>query len=65
MTGQTSGRLLGEGQVNYAHTRLYTDFQLGWICDADLTPLKFLNVWYGHIFGELDTKGNQHFSNSK
>lgn len=58
MTGQTTGRLLGEGQVNYAHTRLYTDFQLGWICDADLTPLKFLNLWYGHIFGEYDTVNN-------
>ena len=39
--------------------RLYTDFQLGWICDADLTPLKFLNLWYGHIFGELDVKGKE------
>ena len=58
MTGQTTGRLLGEGQVNYAHTRLYTDFQLGWICDADLTPLKFLNLWYGHIFGEYNTAGS-------
>ncbi len=57
MTGQTTGRLLGEGQVNYAHTRLYTDFQLGWICDADLTPLKFLNLWYGHIFGEYNIAG--------
>ena len=59
MTGQTTGRLLGEGQVNYAHTRLYTDFQLGWICDADLTPLKFLNLWYGHIFGEYNTAGSK------
>ena len=59
MTGQTTGRILGEGQVNYAHTRLYTDFQLGWICDADLTPLKFLNLWYGHIFGEYNTKGKK------
>ena len=59
MTGQTTGRLLGEGQVNYAHTRLYTDFQLGWICDADLTPLKFLNLWYGHIFGEYNVAGSQ------
>ena len=56
MTGQTNGRYLGEGAVNYAHTRLYTDFQLGWICDADLTPLKFLNLWYGHIFGEYDVQ---------
>ena len=51
-TGQTSGVLLGEGQVSYPHTRVFTDFQLGWICDADMTPLKFLNVWYNTIFGE-------------
>ena len=36
-TGQTSGVLLGEGQVSYPHTRVFTDFQLGWICDADMT----------------------------
>jgi hypothetical protein len=51
-TGQTTGRFLGEGQVNYPHTRVFTDFQLGWICDADMTPLKFLNLWYGTIFQE-------------
>ncbi|CAF34269.1 hypothetical protein S-PM2d204 [Synechococcus phage S-PM2] len=57
-TGQITGRFLGEGQVNYPHTKLYTDFQLGWICDADMTPLKFLNLWYGTIFGEYDVNGN-------
>ena len=54
-TGQTRGVLLGQGTVNYPHTRVFTDFQLGWICDADMTPLKFLNVWYQTIFGEYDT----------
>lgn len=53
-TGQTRGVLLGQGTVNYPHTRVFTDFQLGWICDADMTPLKFLNVWYQTIFGEYD-----------
>lgn len=55
-TGQTRGVLLGQGAVNYPHTRVFTDFQLGWICDADMTPLKFLNVWYQTIFGEYDNK---------
>jgi hypothetical protein len=56
-TGQLNGRLMGEGQVNYAHTKLYTDFQLGWMCDANMTPLKFLNAWYSFIFEEYDEKG--------
>lgn len=53
-TGQMTGRFLGEGQVSYPHTRIFTDFQLGWICDADMTPLKFLNLWYGTIFNEYN-----------
>ena len=55
-TGQTTGIFLGEGQVNYAHTKMYSDFQLSWMCDANMTPLKFLNVWYGWIFQDLDTQ---------
>lgn len=58
-TGQVTGRLLGEGSVNYAHTKLHTDFQLGWMCDANMTPLKFLNAWYSFIFGEFDSAGNE------
>lgn len=60
-TGTYSGRRLGEGQVNYAHTKLYTDFQLGWMCDANMTPLKFLNAWYGFIFNEYDSGGTAIF----
>lgn len=58
-TGQITGRFLGEGQVNYAHTKLYTDFQLGWMCDANMTPLKFLNAWYSFIFKDYDESGNE------
>ena len=54
-TGTYTGRFLGEGSVNYAHTKLYTDFQLGWMCDANMTPLKFLNSWQSFIFNEYDS----------
>jgi len=58
-TGQITGRLLGEGQVNYPHTKLYSDFQMSWMCDANMTPLKFLEIWYGFIFQEFDTQDNK------
>jgi len=53
-TGSLTGMMLGEGQVNYPHTRMYSDFQLSWMCDANMTPLKFLEVWYSYIFQEFD-----------
>ena len=58
-TGSYTGRRLGEGSVNYAHSKLYTDFQLGWMCDANMTPLKFLNAWQTFIFGEYNLTGGQ------
>ena len=51
-TGTLEGRYTGEGQINYPHTRVFTELQLGFQCDADLTPLKYLNEWYGKIFNE-------------
>ena len=51
-TGTIEGRYTGEGQVNYPHTRVFTEVQLGFQCDANMTPLKYLNQWYGSIFGE-------------
>ena len=51
-TGTIEGRYTGEGQVNYPHTRVFTEVQLGFQCDANMTPLKYLNNWYGTIFGE-------------
>jgi len=58
-TGTYTGRRMGEGSVNYAHSKLYTDFQLGWMCDANMTPLKFLNALHTFIFGEYNLSGGQ------
>tara|TARA_B100000401_G_scaffold356703_1_gene254182 strand:- start:99 stop:728 length:630 start_codon:yes stop_codon:yes gene_type:complete len=52
-TGTLKGRYLGEGQINYAHTRVFTEFQLGFQCDANMSPLKYLNDWFGAIFKEM------------
>ena len=57
-TGNLTGARLGEGQINYATSKLYTDFQLGWMCDANMTPLKFLNSWQSFIFNEYDSDNN-------
>jgi len=56
-TGNLTGVRLGEGQINYATSKLYTDFQLGWMCDANMTPLKFLNSWQSFIFNEYEAQG--------
>ena len=57
-TGNLTGVRLGEGQINYATSKLYTDFQLGWMCDANMTPLKFLNSWHSFIFQEYESGGD-------
>ena len=50
--GQTNGIYLGSGSVNYPHTRVFTEFQLGFMCDANMTALKFLQDWVDMIFDE-------------
>lgn len=50
LTGQMQGVYLGENQVNYAYGRLFTDISLGWLCDVDMTPLKFLQEWHNYIY---------------
>ena len=51
-TGQMSGRYLGESAVQYAHSRMFTDVGLGFLCDADLMPVKFFNHWYSWMYGD-------------
>lgn len=58
-TGQITGRYLGEGIVNYPHTRLYSDFSLSWMGDLNMLPLKFVNLWYGYIFQEYNGSGSK------
>ena len=48
--GNYNGIYLGSGSVSYPHTRVYTEFQLGFMLDANLSTLKFLNKWMDWIF---------------
>lgn len=48
--GQYNGIYVGSGSVSYPHTRVYTEFQLGFMLDANLSALKFLNKWMDWIF---------------
>ena len=56
-TGTIKGRYLGEGQINYPHTRVFTEMQLGFQCDTRMTPLMFLNEWFGKVFPEYGAEG--------
>jgi hypothetical protein len=56
-TGTINGRHMGEGQVLYPHTRIYNDFSLTWVCDANMTPVKFLHVWMDEIFRDYKQSG--------
>lgn len=56
-TGQINGMYTGSGTYNYAHTRIFNDLTMSWICDANMTPLKFLQSWMDSIFVEEDNQG--------
>lgn len=58
-----NGMYVGSGQVKYPHTRVYTEIQLGFLCDANMTVLKFLNKWQDLMFrqerGSIDKVQNR------
>ena len=58
-TGQMTGRFMGEGITNYIHQKMFTDFQLGWMCDANMSPFKFMQTWYQYIFQEFQPDGKE------
>tara|TARA_Y100000385_G_scaffold219359_1_gene228772 strand:+ start:392 stop:1042 length:651 start_codon:yes stop_codon:yes gene_type:complete len=55
-TGTQNGLYVGLGSVDYPHTRVFTEFQLSFMLDANLNLLKSLNSWYGSIFNENGTE---------
>lgn len=57
-TGTVTGRYLGESQFNYAHTRMYSDLSLTWMCDGNMIPLKFFNSWYSYIYSANESEEN-------
>lgn len=50
--GQINGIYTGSGSIQYPHTRIFTDIQLGFLCDANMSALKFLQDWVDFIFSE-------------
>lgn len=56
-TGNIIGKYLGQGQVEYPISKVYTDFQLTWMCDANMTPHKFVTAWYDFMFAEESQTG--------
>lgn len=59
-TGQLNGLYTGSGQYKYPHTRMFNDLTLSWVCDANMTPLKFLNTWMSSIYEETDDAGKKY-----
>ena len=57
-TGTQNGLYVGLGSVDYPHTRVFTEFQLSFMLDANLNLLKSLNLWYGSIFNETAMIGS-------
>ena len=51
--GNINGMYVGSGQVSYPHTRIFTELQLGFMCDANMTALKFMQDWVDLIFDEV------------
>ena len=49
-TGQLQGRYLGENQIQYPYAKMYSDVSFTWMCDANLTPLKFFHYWYNYMY---------------
>jgi len=59
-TGQLNGLYTGSGQYKYPHTRMFNDLTLSWVCDANMTPLKFLNTWMSSIYEETDADSKKY-----
>lgn len=48
-TGQARG--INQGvDFKYAHTKIYNDLNITFICDKDLTPLRFFQIWHSWIY---------------
>ncbi len=50
-TGTHVGLKVGLGSVDYPHTRVFTEFSLTFMLDANMTILKSLNNWYYDVIG--------------
>ena len=58
-TGQQNGLYVGMGSVDYIHTRIFTEMNLTFMLDANLSMLKFFNLWHSYMFGDHGTLGKR------
>ena len=58
-TGSVNGLYTGLGNVDYPHTKVFTEIQLGFMLDANLSVLKFLNAWYDSMFDSVGLSENR------
>jgi hypothetical protein len=58
-TGSINGLYSGLGNLDYPHTRVFTELQLGFMLDANLSILKFLNGWFNNIFSDEGSGPNR------
>jgi hypothetical protein len=55
-TGQGRGIYQGV-DFKYAHTKIYNDLSMSFICDTDYTPLRFFEYWFHYVY-EGHNNGN-------
>ena len=48
--GTMNGIYQGSGAVKYPHTRVFTEIQMSFALDANVSLLKYLNLWQNYIF---------------
>lgn len=48
-TGQGRGIYQGVN-FKYAHSKLYNDLSISFICDRDYTPLRFFEKWFHYVY---------------
>jgi hypothetical protein len=53
-TGQARGIYQGV-DFKYAHTKIYNDLSISFICDREYTPLRFFEQWFHYVY---DGDGN-------
>ena len=58
-TGTQNGLITGLGSVDYPHTRVFTEFSLTFMLDANLNILKSLNDWYYDIIGGQENNNTE------
>ena len=51
-----NGRGIYQGvDFKYAHTKIYNDLSVSFICDKDYTPMRFFQTWFHYVYDGSDS----------